>query len=315
MPVKPTDSPQWATNHTPDPAGLKSDPTNENVPPNISKQQDGFEHEETVPYNWLNWLFYITFLWVEWLNHFNENHIHNGGAGDLSSPKVNLTNHIAWGDHGEYEVTVDSSGQHRVHHRAVVSAITISQSDFAIRSVYRIGQTSGVEIDIDDESGLDGARCLRVEGVGAQIAGVSTQAYRVDRSNPPGGNFSILFPGDSSLYKGNLVKHRGTFNFTEGSGSLTNSSVTAYNISGNFVTSGAPSGTFVMNAISANVSGTVTHSISSVDGTVFDSSLTYDSANNRLILTVKYWNGSTWVNPRLSTAPSGAEFNIDLAVY
>jgi len=315
MPTKPTDNPQWATDHTPDPAGAASDPANENVPPNLAKQQDGFGHGETVPFNWLNWLFHISFKWIEWLTHFDQNHTHDGGAGDLSAPKVNLTSHIDWGTYGEYETTVDNAGEHRVEHRATGSAITISQADFSIRSVYRVGQSPGVEIDIDDESGLTGARSLRVAGVGSQTAGISTEAYRVDRSNPPGGNFSILFPGDSSLYKGNLVKHRGTWNFTESGGSLSNAATTSYNVSGNFVTSGAPTNTWVLNGISANVSGTVPHSISSVDGGVYDSSLIYDSANNRLILTVKYWNGSTWVNPLAGTAPSGTEFNIDFDMY
>lgn len=316
MATKPTDVPQWATDHTPDPVGTPGDPLNPNVPPSLAKQGDGFAFEETVPFNWLNWLFYIAFTWIEWLQFYVETHVHTGGSGDAEAPKINLTSAIDYGDEGELEVTVDTPSEHRIEHRPTGAAVTVTQANYFNGSVLRVGESPGTYVDIDDESGFADVRSLRFAG--SHDTGLASEVVKVTRSVPPGGNFNLLFPADSTLYKGNLNKAVGAWEFTEAGGLWSNSEISRFNISGNFLTSGSPAlpaNTWGLELGAINISGVVVHSITSLDGKVYTADVEHDSANTRLILTVKYWDtvSSSWLNARL-TAPSGGNFILNLII-
>lgn len=105
MATKPTDLPEWA-----------SDQDNIEEPP-AAKKKTGWVAGEKPPHQWFNWFFNLVYLWLEWLDYRGENHAHDGGSDPESVAKVDLKNHVDWGDNGEMEVTQDDSGRHQITHR------------------------------------------------------------------------------------------------------------------------------------------------------------------------------------------------------
>ncbi|RAL23042.1 hypothetical protein DL240_09150 [Lujinxingia litoralis] len=63
----------------------------------------------------INWMWRTVGRWVKWLANKSDNHVHDGGSGELSAPKVNLKEHINWGEGGEFKVTLDRDSIDRVH--------------------------------------------------------------------------------------------------------------------------------------------------------------------------------------------------------
>lgn len=120
MAQKPTDLPEWA-----------SDPGADVETPPPGKRAEGWTPLEKPPHQWFNWLFRLLYQWAAFLQDYSANHVHDGGASDLSAPKVDLKEHIDWSgaggaEQGTFEVGTNTAGSHRVSHTAFGSAKFVS---------------------------------------------------------------------------------------------------------------------------------------------------------------------------------------------
>lgn len=106
MTDKPTDLPEWATG-----------PTADVQEPPPGKKAGGWQLLEKPPHQWFNWFFNLVYSWLAFLKDYAEGHAHDGGVSDTSAPKVDFTDHINYGEHGELEVETDSVGKHVIEHR------------------------------------------------------------------------------------------------------------------------------------------------------------------------------------------------------
>lgn len=114
---RPSEKPTWATDHTIEPEGTASGASGFDViDPGATKQGDGWDYKESPPYQFMNWLFRLIGDWLVWFDDFDQNHIHDGAAGDYSAPKVNLGAHIDYGANGSIAVGTDTATEHRVAH-------------------------------------------------------------------------------------------------------------------------------------------------------------------------------------------------------
>lgn len=308
---KPTDLPQWAD-------GGSAQITE----PSAGKKLLGWIKEKP-SFAFFNWFWNLVYQWLGWAKKYGEEHVHDGGATDWSAPKVDLLSHIDYGDNGELEVITDTDpGIHEIDHRYIGATGSAKfNTDILGVGFIRFGKTTGEQFDLQDGSGLPDARQAEFLGISGDTCGVKTEAYLVTRNNSPGGNFGALFPEDSSLYRKNLNKVVGKFNFTESLGTINNSQVSRYNIPGNWVTGGAPAGTFVLNLSSGvNVDGVVLASVSvnqaGSDTNDYRIDMDWDSVNERLVLTIHYFDNTsnTWFNARVSGPPTGMDIMVNFTV-
>ena len=85
MATKPTDLPEWAT-----------DPGADKTAPPTAKQEGGWLPLEKPPHQWFNWFFNLVYQWIAFLQDYAANHVHDGGASDLSAPKIQANRDIVW---------------------------------------------------------------------------------------------------------------------------------------------------------------------------------------------------------------------------
>ena len=318
MPTKPTVTPQWATDHTPDPAGTASDPSNPNVSPAVAKQEAGFVYEEEVPFNWINWLFYITFKWIEWLNSFNELHEH-GIAGDYGAPKISLVAGMDWGSNGEQEVITDTTALHEIAHTGLNGAQSKHNADILQAKLLRIGLQTNQYVDINNGSGLADVQMIQFVSTGAgDKTGISTQAFRPALLQGPGGNFQSLFPMDQSLYIKNLIKAEAVARIFEQTESANNSLSDSYNLTGNILTDvGTDSFYFNIND-STSFNGGITSNIGGNGGASSHRVIVeayYKGASDQVWFQIFWWNTTTdaWVNV-LDSIPTGFDCEVTIRV-
>lgn len=292
--------------------------------PTAGKKALGWVKEKPA-FRFFNWFWNQVYLWLAWAKTYGETHVHNGGSGDHEAPKVDLTTHIDWGANGELEVVTDTDpGVHEIDHRYTGGSglARFNSGVLAARSLVRIGASTGQQLDLQDASALAGARQLEVVGTDADPCGLRTEAYLVTRTNAPGGDFTILFPEDSSLYRKNLAKSVTKFNFTEAAGVISNAQVSRYNAPGSWTTAGAPANTFVLALGAASFVDGVVIATASVnqggsDTTQYKADVDYDAANTRLVMRLyRFDNGTnTWLNVRVSGPVTGMDMMVNVVVY
>jgi hypothetical protein len=310
---KPADLPEWATSGS---AQITE--------PSAGKKALGWVKEKPT-FRFFNWFWNQVYLWLAWARTYGETHVHNGGSGDHEAPKIELTTHIDWGSNGELEVITDTDpGVHEIDHRYTGgSGLSRFNSDvLAARSLLRIGGSTGQQFDLQDASGLAGARSAEVVGVDADQCGFRAAAFVPVNAQSPGGDFGTLHPEDSSLYRKNLAKSVTKFRFTEAAGIISNAQLSRYNAPGSWLTTGAPANTFILALGTAtNVDGVVIASASVTQGgadtTQYKADVDYDAANTRLVMRLYRFDNSTntWLNVRVSGPVTGMDMNVNVVVY
>ncbi len=307
---KPASQPQWAD-------GGSAQITE----PSSGKKTLGWVKEKP-SFAFFNWFWNLVYQWIAWAKKYGEEHVHDGGSTDWSAPKISLLSHIDWGDNGEMEVIDDTVSVHEVEHNHTGAGVAKFNTDVLGLTYARFGKTTGEQFDLQDLSGLAGARAPQFIGVDGDPTAVYASAFRPALSNSPGGDMGTLAAEDTALYLGNLAKVVGKFNFTESGGTVSNSPIKRYNIPGNWVTSGAPAGTYLLTVSSAgSVDGVVTVGASvdqaGSDTNQYKADIDWDASNGRLVLRLYYFDSTTndWLNVRVSGPPTGMDMNVQLVVY
>lgn len=85
MANRPTDLPEWGTDNAAD-----------NTPPPAAKAQLGWLEREKPPFQWFNWFFNLVYRWLAYFDDYTANHVHDGGASDLSAPKIDPNTEVDW---------------------------------------------------------------------------------------------------------------------------------------------------------------------------------------------------------------------------
>jgi len=106
---KPTDDVEWAEGG----GALVDEPDD--------FRASGWPFGVVPPANHANWLQRSAGRWIKWLASKVDEHVHDGGTEPESVAKVDLTDHVDYGDFGEIEVTQDNNN---LGARAVVHEIT-----------------------------------------------------------------------------------------------------------------------------------------------------------------------------------------------
>lgn len=108
MATKPNNLPEWAT-----------DPAADVTEPPAGKKAAGWVEGEKPPAQWFNWFFLLVYRWLAFLQDYSANHVHDGGAGDLSAPKVDVDSGLSWGStgYGTVEVILDDGARHEISHK------------------------------------------------------------------------------------------------------------------------------------------------------------------------------------------------------
>lgn len=182
---RPTDTPNWATDHTIEPAGTPTGDTADAViDPGATKRGDGWDYSEAPPFQFVNWLFRLLCDWVGWLDDFDQNHTHDGGATDYSAPKVDLQNHIDYGSNGELRIGEDGAGGHEIIHDHLGAGPAHFITD--IIHCIQIETTDAGVLEIKD----DGGSRNRIDAVNAPVAigriastGAIVQEFGIDTVN------------------------------------------------------------------------------------------------------------------------------------
>ena len=82
MAIKPTDLPEWASANQVDPiSGI-----NNVIEPPAEKKTNGWDRLEYPPRNWFNWLFRLSYNWLDWLKQQEEQKVVTDGNGALLFP-------------------------------------------------------------------------------------------------------------------------------------------------------------------------------------------------------------------------------------
>lgn len=143
----------------------------ENVEWAESPHAEAEEPEELRLYGWpygfvppsaaFNWLQRSVGRWIQWLEAKVDGHVHDGGSEPGSVAKVDVKEHLGWGEQGYLEVTSDTPDVHRVehHHKNGNPAIAEFVSDilrartllrFPGGLVRKIPFSGDVEVELDE---------------------------------------------------------------------------------------------------------------------------------------------------------------------
>lgn len=148
MATKPTETPNWATDHTVNTSMETGGVPNAVVRPPAAKIQAGWQHSEAPPFSFFNWLAKLTGQWIEWLQDFGKTHVHDGGATDKSATKVNFTDHLDYGTHGNLAVITDSGATHKIKHThsgagvAELETFKLVAEQIETSEIFQIGASS-----------------------------------------------------------------------------------------------------------------------------------------------------------------------------
>ena len=166
---KPSDLPEWAS-------GAEA----EIVEPSSGKKSLGWVLGEFPPHSVFNWIQNLFYQWSAFLQNYSANHVHDGGSSDLSAPKINPTDHIAWGDNGEVEVVTDTPSEHIIEHRPVSAASTKFRSNVIIAgSTLTLGCHDGAFIDVEDVSSTASVSKFQLDSASVQPSGFSLKSLEV----------------------------------------------------------------------------------------------------------------------------------------
>lgn len=100
--TRPTESPEWAEGTPPAIAG-----TNPPTDPGAGRRSSGYGFEERLPHESFNWVIRTLGRWIGWLEEKVDDHVHDGGVTEASVAKVDLENHINYGQFAAVSVTRD----------------------------------------------------------------------------------------------------------------------------------------------------------------------------------------------------------------
>ncbi len=136
---RPDENVDWAEG-----AGAQvSEPANERA--------GGFPFRYVPPAEQINWMWRAVGRWIRWLHLKLNNHVHDGGSGEMSSLKVDFNDHIDYGLHGELSIVTDTEETHEIQHRhshGVAGECVFSTDTVKAETVelYEIIQTSSLVV-------------------------------------------------------------------------------------------------------------------------------------------------------------------------
>lgn len=135
---RPDEIVDWAE----DSSAQTSEPSNERA--------GGFPFRYTPPAEQINWMWRAVGRWIRWLDTKANGHVHDGGASDLSVPKVNFSDHLNYGSNGQMSVDVDTAVTHKIKHAHTGTGEAAFETDRVIAEkmdvseLFQIGASSTV---------------------------------------------------------------------------------------------------------------------------------------------------------------------------
>lgn len=335
MADKPTDKPEWASDHPIQDSNYSLGPGNADVvEPDAAKKGDGWDHSEAPPYEWFNWLFRIIYEWVLWFDDFDQNHTHDGGTSNYSAPKVAYNNlvsgnqHLNFGAEGQKEITQDDTASHEIVHSATGESRDIAdvvQGRNHLRFADGDEETNLLINQSPGSTARAWEAMLRLEGGSVQDIALSTAAFVPKRTNSPSDGWGTVAPENEALYQDNLVKMVAVAHFTAASSSENPpnySTIQGYN--------NQPISTHPDKSIGYIIPSVTTSSgfLLSVSDAIFEIATStgahewrveswYDAENEWIEFRPKWWDSSNsvWESPRQSGTPdTSTEFSVQFKV-